>query len=429
MTTDGLDTLVDNRDEERRFGVLVVDDEEHLALMFRDALLERGYACDAVFSPLDARERLSKGNYAILVSDINMPNMTGIRLMEESLASNPALKTIFVTGVSDVETAVLAMKKGASHFVRKPFELHVLCKKVDAIARALSRTDRQHPIAFEEPDTHHCPDLPGYQILKPIGVGAMGSVFQARQVTLNRNVAVKVIRPSAFKSDDALRRFETEARAAAKMNHPNIIQVYDLLRFGRFVYIVMEYFVSKSLQQVVVETGPMPCDKALWVVLQVTRALIHSSSQGIIHRDVKPSNILIGKGWTAKLADFGLAKETTLVGKEANNGSGTRVGSVVGTPAYLSPEQASAAPDVDVRSDIYSLGLCLYFMLEGHDPYKGDIVELIRSHLLDPLPDVQAEGITPSVRALIARTTKKDRLERFQTGSELLSALRQAGSS
>lgn len=402
---------------------MVVDDEEHLALMFRSALTDRGYPCDAVTSPHEALKRMQRGNYAVLVSDIMMPLMSGISLMQKVQEIKPDTKVIFVTGVNNVDTAVQAIKMGAADFIPKPFDLDKLCESVDKAARDLPR-EGSGVGRFEKPDTQHCGDLPGYRIIKKIGSGAMGAVFQARQVTLDRFVAVKLIRPSAFQDQTALQRFMREARAAAKMNHPNIIQVYDLMEYSEYVFLIMEYYPSRSLSDVVREMGPLPPSKAAWIALQICRALIHSSAQGIVHRDVKPDNILIGKGWTAKLTDFGLAKELTVI-DDGGQGDATRIGHIVGTPSYLSPEQAISTPDIDVRGDIYSLGLSTFFMLEGRHPYTGNISDLIMSHINRPLPPIEAPGVAGPFKAVIRRMVEKDRDDRYQSAGALLAAFRQ----
>jgi len=408
-----------------KVSVLVVDDEEHLARMFQTALAERGYRCHAVTSPEDALERIRVGKYDILVADILMPVMNGIELMKEVQAIKPETEVIFITAAASVETAVQTMRMGASDFLPKPFDIRDLCRRVNKVAQKVIGKTSSESATTETPDSLHCPNLPGYRIIKRIGVGSMGSVFQAHQVKLNRLVAVKLIRPSAFKNSRALKRFIQEARAAAKMNHPHIIQAYDLIEQAGYLFLIMEYFPNRPLSDIVEMNGALDWQKAHWICMQIARALVHSSSRGIIHRDVKPSNILVGRKWLAKLSDFGLAKERTIVGEPAADQGATRVGAIVGTPAYLSPEQATAVPDIDVRSDIYSLGLSFYYLLHGKPAFRGNISELLAAQIKSPLPEVTAPGIPGQFSSIIKKMTAKDRNERYQNASEMLLELRQ----
>jgi CheY-like chemotaxis protein len=423
-------TQTTQRSLERRrsIKILVLDDEEHLARMFCGALQDRGYACEFATRPAQAFELIRQGSYAILVSDILMPGMNGLELMAKALRIRPALKVIFVTGVANVETAVEALKTGAVDFIPKPFDLEQLCTRIDTVADALIE-DPESMIGFREPDTSHCPDLPGYQIIKRIGVGAMGSVFQAKQVALNRLVAIKVIRPSGYDASETLTRFLREARAAARMSHANIIDVHDLVRHQGCLFLIMEHFPSRTVTEIVARAGRLPWQKAVWITVQMARALKHASSQGVVHRDMKPSNILVGKGWAAKLTDFGLAKHCTIVSDSDLDGAGTRIGAIVGTPAYLSPEQAVAMPNLDVRSDIYGLGLSLYFMLEGKNPYCGNVAELVGAQIRTPLPRLKAQTVPEALERVLRRMTHKDREQRFQTPDQVLVALRKAVSS
>ena len=214
-----------------------------------------------------------------------------------------------------------------------------------------------------------------------------------------------------------------EARAAARMNHPNLIQVYDLIRHDKFWFIVMEYFPSRSLLDVVEQSGALEFGKAVKVIRQVTAALLHANEMNIVHRDVKPGNILIGRDWVAKLSDFGLAKSRTIVSEDEADGRVTRVGAIVGTPAYISPEQVLAVSDIDVRSDIYCLGLCFHYMLEGKHPFVGEVSELLAMQIKTPVPELTVPGVPEAAKAIIRKMAHKDREKRFSDPGRLLSAL------
>lgn len=413
----------DNGSPRAPVSVLVVDDEKHLAAMFRHALAERGFRCHAVTSAHDALVNLRAEHYDVLVSDICMPGMDGIELMKTIRAEQPELGVLFITGGSTVTTAVEAMKAGAHDLITKPFDLAVLGQKVRALAKGLKQAG--------ESSTSHLrleiagvAELPGYRLDRKIGEGAMGTVFLAHQISLDRKVAIKVIGTGAFASEQARVRFAREARAAAKMAHVNIIHIYALVEHASKEYLVMEYFPSRTLRQVVDRVGYIDAKQAVFLTLQMAGALTHAARKGIVHRDMKPGNILIGKKWQAKLTDFGLAKETTIVGTPQDaDGTGTRVGTIVGSPAYMSPEQAATRLDIDVRSDIYSLGLCLYFMLQGRDPFRGTVHDMIRAHLAAPLPEIRTQSLPARLQQILARMTAKDLAQRYQDGESLFADL------
>lgn len=414
--------------EQRRDGpvaILVVDQQENLALMFQRALVKKGYACDVATTSHDAVTLLAKGDYSILVADVDMPLISGIRLMSKAKQANADMRVILVSEAASIERAVQAIREGANDFLAKPFEIDVLYSKVRKLAKEVMSYSSEGSDSFfgRAPGSLRRPNLPGYRMDKRLGGGSMGIVFLAHHRTLNREVAVKVIDPAAFSDGDAVSLFTLEARTAARLNHPNIIQVYDLVEKDGFLFLVMEYFPSKPLSTVVEKVGQLPWKRAVWVGIQITRALIHSSAQNIVHRDVKPGNILIGKSWAAKLADFGLAKERAVVGASESEDDILKDGVIVGTPAYISPEQVHARPDIDVRSDVYNLGLCMYFMLEGRDPYSGNVVQVLQSQVHAPLPDFQ-NAVPPKIQAIVRKMTAKDPAARFQNGGELLSALR-----
>src|SRR5262249_4291015 len=204
-----------------------------------------------------------------------------------------------------------------------------------------------------------------YEILERIGTGAMGVVYKCRQPGLDRPVAVKVLLAARHASSEQVQRFQREARAAACLTHPNIVQVYDVGTDGDLTYFVMEYVDGCSLERLI-GTPSRSLPVALRLLVHLARALQAAHDQGIIHRDLKPSNVLINRLGQPKLADFGLAK--SLHDTQALSGSGD----LVGTPRYMSPEQVLAEPGaLDGRTDVYSLGVVMYEMLTGRPPVAG----------------------------------------------------------
>ena len=207
--------------------------------------------------------------------------------------------------------------------------------------------------------------VPGFEILGILGQGGMSVVYLARQAALNRLVALKVIRARVYADPDVAARFRDEAEAAARFQHPNIIQVYEVGEFEGQGYLVLEYAAGGSLQQKLAG-NPQPPREAARLIEHLARALHYAHQHGIVHRDLKPANVVLTEDGIPKVTDFGLAK---LMEREAGL---TRTGDIMGTPSYMAPEQASGTPaDVTAAADIYALGAILYEMLTGRPPFKG----------------------------------------------------------
>ncbi|MEO6597721.1 MAG: serine/threonine-protein kinase, partial [Planctomycetota bacterium] len=258
-----------------------------------------------------------------------------------------------------------------------------------------------------------------YEILDRVGAGAMGTVFKARHKKLNRIVALKVLKPSLARDVRYVERLRREARIVASLNDPNIVTGYDIGEEGGYHFFVMEFVEGKSLRALLTEWGMFAEEYVRRVARQVGRALDHAYQRGVIHRDVKPGNILIDEAGTVKLTDMGLAKgpaDLTL----------TRDGATVGTPQYISPEQARNPQDVDVRSDLYSLGATLYHMATGIPPFQGSTMAELITNVLNETPvsplainPALSEGLSLVIRKLLV----KDLRVRYQTPRELLDDL------
>lgn len=222
--------------------------------------------------------------------------------------------------------------------------------------------------------------IPGYRIVEQLGRGAMGTVFKAKQTRMERWVAIKILQPELAANPGIKARFLQEARASAKLNHPNVITGIDAGEANGLSYFCMEYVEGKTLQQLVRERGPMDERLALEVVLQVAKALEHAEKHGLVHRDIKPDNIMVTRERIAKLLDLGLAKV-----RAADESTSTK-GMAVGTPNYISPEQAMGRQDIDTRSDLYSLGVTLFYILTSRVPYEGPPEVVMYRHIHEPPP-------------------------------------------
>jgi len=260
----------------------------------------------------------------------------------------------------------------------------------------------------------------GYKIIALIGQGAMGAVYKAVQLSMEREVALKVLSPHLVGNEKFVMRFFKEARAVARLNHPNIIQGIDVGESNGIHYFAMEYVQGKDLEDVIKQQGPMDEKKLAELILQVARALEHAHKNNMVHRDVKPRNIMISnKDNSVKLCDLGLAR---LVVEGDTSQQKVRMG----TPAYISPEQARGEPDIDIRSDIYSLGVTFYFCITGEIPFKGETALIVMSkHINEQLvpPKQKNQLISNMVNTIILKMMSKKRDARYQTPTELIADL------
>lgn len=255
-----------------------------------------------------------------------------------------------------------------------------------------------------------------YELIEKIGEGGMAVVYKGKDRLLNRYVAIKILRPEYTKDEQFIESFKRESQASARLSHPNIVGVYDVGKEGNIHFIVMELIEGKVLSEVIKEKGRIEYKEAINIIRQVASALSLAHKNQIIHRDIKPHNILITNTGVAKLADFGIAKAVsaaTIVG-----GSNKIMGSV----HYFSPEQARGSY-VDERSDIYSLGIVLYEMLTGKVPFDGDNpVSIALMHINDPMPSVIKEvpGIPPQLEKIINKATEKYQSNRYKDVDDMI---------
>jgi len=265
-----------------------------------------------------------------------------------------------------------------------------------------------------------------YHILERLGEGGMATVYKAFDTRLEADVAIKVIRMDELPPkvlDRALKRFAREAKALARLTHPNIVRVIDAGEHEGAPYLVMPYLPGGNLKQVLRERGQLPWQEALQLLIPVARALGYAHRQGMIHRDVKPSNILITEDGELILTDFGIAK--ILSDEDTVDLTGTR--GIVGTPEYMAPEQVTSTA-VDARVDIYALGIMLYEMVTGRKPYQADTpMAVMIKHARDPLPRPRefVPELPEEVERILLKALAKDPDERYQTADELALALQQ----
>ncbi|MFQ5674303.1 MAG: protein kinase [bacterium] len=257
-----------------------------------------------------------------------------------------------------------------------------------------------------------------YQILEKLGEGGMGVVYKAEDTRLKRDVAIKFLPRRIAASEEERKRFKIEAQAAAALNHPNIATIHAIEEHDDEMFIVMEYIEGQELREIVGATGPVAPTKAINYASQIAAGLQAAHEKGIVHRDIKSSNIMITDKGQVKIMDFGLAK--------VHGGQHlTKSGITVGTVAYMSPEQAKGMA-VDHRTDIWAFGVVLYEMLTGQQPFKGDYEQAVIYSIVNEEPEPMAD-IAPEVELKILKTLAKDPADRYQTADEVVSDLQQIG--
>ena len=263
--------------------------------------------------------------------------------------------------------------------------------------------------------------IPGFQIISKIGQGAMAVVFKAKQLSLDRIVAIKVLPKRLSENPEFVERFYREGRAAARLNHPHIVQAFDVGEAGGYHYFVMEFIDGNTVYDLLEDGQPMQEPDAIRLILQAARALEHAHALGLIHRDVKPKNLMLTKGGVLKLADMGLAREM-----DDSATATAEAGRAYGTPYYISPEQIRGEIIIDARADIYGLGATFYHMVTGKVPFDGGTPSAVmHKHLKEPIvpPDHVNHALTSGLGEIIEVMMAKSSDDRYRSMTEVISDL------
>jgi eukaryotic-like serine/threonine-protein kinase len=319
-----------------------------------------------------------------------------------------------------------------------PTNLRLICP---VCAGQLTNSETGPPLPHssnpeEERDKQLALAFDGFELLDVLNRGAMGVVYKARQLGFNRLVALKVIAPERAGDVETLKRFQREVKAAALLSHPNIVTVYHTDLQNRNPYLAMEYVAGIDLAKLVEQVGPLPPADACQYVLQAARGLQHAFERGLVHRDIKPANLMVTPSplespklsaaeRRVKILDMGLARIIDPI----EGGELTQAGELLGTPDYISPEQAEDSRKADIRSDLYSLGGTLHFLLTGEPPFPAcNMIEKCRRQLTEPPPSPAARrpGVWPILDSIVRLLMACDISDRFQTPTELVEALEKA---
>lgn len=353
-----------------------------------------------------------------------------------------ALGKLTAAAQAEIEHHVAACDSCCRVVLAVPEDSLVQRLRSDETAIANADTDPQPPQIDKTSAAAPAPQVPAelidhprYRIVKLLGTGGMGQVFQAEHKLMERLVALKVINPRLLSNPEALGRFQLEVKAAAKLSHPNIVTAHDAEQAGNVHFLVMEFVSGVDLARLVQQRGPLPIKNACLYIRQAALGLEHAFQRGMVHRDIKPQNLMLTKSGQIKLLDFGLARfardqaagGTTAGGSSSGAPMGmTMAGTVLGTPDYIAPEQVFDSRQADIRSDIYSLGCTLYFLLTGQPPFPpGSATQKLGWHQTNaPRPmEASRHDLPVELIAVVEKMMAKDPARRFQTPAEVAQAL------
>ena len=428
--------------------ILVVEDDETIRSRISTLLQSLGYDVTSAEDGLVAVTLIKRQHFDLVITDLDMPNVDGIDLLETIKATELDTDVLLVSGAGSIGTAVLAIKLGAVNFLEKPLEEDQIKAEVRQIFRARKERALRPPGDADEPPRPRRPsrptpaiDAPGaarpaseakigrYLVTRKIGEGGMAQVYECFDPVLRRVVAVKVLdTEQAAELGNRqlyLERFRREAQSAGQLVHPNIATIFD---FGEdpereALYLAMELVDGRPLRKLITTGGPLAVERAVRIVFQTADGLEFAHRRGIVHRDVKPPNILVGEGDTAKILDFGVAK--------VHNSDLTDSGIVVGSVAYMAPEILQGHP-MDHRADQFALGHTLFEMLTGKVLFSGrDFADVAKNVLNYEPPSLAEMGVAAPVelQLLLSRLLSKTPDLRYPDEMELLTELMEIGRS
>ncbi len=284
----------------------------------------------------------------------------------------------------------------------------------DRLTKALKRILRDER-AKSEGGVLMKKQIGGYKLVRRIGEGGMGEVYLAEQLSMHRTVALKILHSKWADDEEFRKRFLLEARAAGKLSHQNLISVYDVGKYQGYYYFAMEFIDGVTVDDMIRHDGVIPLEKVIDICLQVCEALEYLSQHNIVHRDIKPANVMITKDGVVKLGDFGFIQSVW-------DSELLQEGTTIGTPDYISPEQARGERNLDVRSDIYSLGATLFHMLSGQTLFSGTCSAVMRNHIETVPPDIAKlrKDLPKDLIRILQRMLVKDPIDRYQTPDELI---------
>jgi serine/threonine protein kinase len=407
--------------------ILVVDDDGMIRDMLKEILERENYCIDLSESSGDALEKLIDYKYSLLLLDANLPGISGFELLKYCKKHHPLMEIIMITGNPELDDAISTVKDGAFDYIAKPFSVEKLVSRVkealkhqkQQLIRSLSTQGNNLVSKTGTPQT----PLPDYRVIKTLGAGTMGVVLLVEKE--KKYYALKILRKEGDETNHSLRikRFLREAKILSQIEHPNVVKVFDsdLPDDVSTPYILMEYVDGKPLTDFIKQDS-FNLEQKLYIIGQIAAALAIVHKFGVLHRDVKPSNILVTDDYVAKLSDFGIAK--------ISDSSLTMTHEVLGSPAYMPPEIFKPNKLIDSRSDIFSLGILSYELITGEKPFHGETV----SEMMDAIqkarprePRKLMPELPMPVQKVLESMLRKNPDERYQNATEIVEAINSLG--
>ena len=396
--------------ESTQTNILVVDDEPLVRKSIREILEDSGHAVLEAENALQCLEKLSDHPVDLTLLDVQMPGMDGLTAFRDRIRREFRSDVIIMSGHANISMAVESIKFGALDFLEKPFSSR---KLTESVAAALKKREEEKRVSAIKKAGR---TLGPYLIREEIASGATATVYKALHPGLNRVVALKVLHASFSGDAEFSRRFEREARVTALLSHPNIVQIYDCGLFEGLHVLAMEFVEGGTLKDLVRSRGDLPLPRAISIVKEVCKALDHAHGKGVVHRDIKPTNIMISKEGAVKLADFGIARVLDISGFTL-----TRRDQMVGTPLFMSPEQVEGG-EVSASSDLFSMGTLLYYLCTGAFPFTGATLPAIAQAISKceyEEPVRINPALSPGLNGVIVKCLQKKPRYRYASAAEL----------
>ncbi|MCC6152105.1 MAG: response regulator [Planctomycetes bacterium] len=418
--------------------ILVCDDSRELRTLLAQQLQKLGFDCKSAIDGQDAIARAQEFLPDLIIMDINMPKLNGLAVTRK-LRENPKLKhtpIILLSNFGEEGDVIAGIEAGADEYLVKPFRQGELAAKVRILLRKSSHSAKKldettvQGLDVKDPDTAMrrfketgqivSREFAGFTIIDKLGQGGTAVVYRAMEPMFNKPVALKVISPFAAVKEGFLKRLQRSNEISVKLIHKHIVRTY-LMGEYQGVHFMMQELVEGAPLDSYLEEGhaPMVEAEARKYIKQVASALAYLEERKLIHRDIKPGNIYCSREGEAKLGDFGLSRL-------ADDAAQTAEGYLLGTPHYISPEQANGSKDLDMRSDLYSLGATFFHLLSGRPVFEGDsLQQVVLAHLSKQPPKLKefAPKVSEGFCAVIDKLLDNDRAMRYQHASEVVAAL------
>ena len=418
--------------------ILIADDSRELRTVLSAQLRKLGFDVQVAVDGQDALDRARSFKPTLVIMDIMMPKLSGLRATKKmredpDLASTPI---ILMSQLGEEQDVVEGIQAGADEYLVKPFRqaelaarVRILLRKSSGAQKKLDETTAQGLEAAEENDAVRrfketgqivSKDFAGFTIIDKLGQGGTATVYRAMEPVNLKPVALKIISPFAAVKEGFLKRLRRSNEIAVRLMHPHIVRTYTMGEYQDVHFMVQELVEGHALDNYLhEENGHMQDAKARRYMLHIAEAIQYLEEKNLIHRDIKPGNIYVSQDDVAKLGDFGLSRLQDDLGQTAE-------GYLLGTPHYISPEQANGDKHIDSRSDLYSLGATIFHLLSGQPLFPGDnLQQVVLAHLTKARPKLgdMAGDVSPALCAMVDRLVEREPGARYQTSAELIDAI------